>query len=145
MLDRGRQTRQTFCSSSLLSPFLFCSAQLFFSSNICNSSFSLSCHLCLSLSLSLRVSSPTTTTNICEIARFTYHLFLCCAERDGSWSYRGRCKGEQIGMGGFGSFFVLHMSLRPLRTCLPWNAVKPCREILRVCMRLLEDIVGKTV
>lgn len=32
----------------------------------------------------------------------------------GGWSYRGHYKGEQIGMGGFGSFFVLQMSLRLL-------------------------------
>jgi len=37
MLDRGSQTRQTLCSSSLRSPFLFCFAQLFISSSILTS------------------------------------------------------------------------------------------------------------
>lgn len=126
-------------------PLLFCTMiLLFLCSNVCNSFF----------------HSPMSSLSLSSCFFFCYnyycnkHLWNCAIRVSfvsllwrkgwGGWSYRGHYKGEQIGMGGFGSFFVLQMSLRLLYFCLTWNVVKPCRKIMHVYLGLLERFVGKT-
>jgi hypothetical protein len=137
MCDRGRQTRQTFCSSSLLSPFLFCFAQPFFSSSVLTSVTLLSALHVIFVSLLVSSSSTTATTNICEIARFTYHLFLCCVEREGVGLTEDVAKGNKL---GWVVWFILCTSDVPQAPVLLF--VVECRETMQENCAGMYGIVG---